>query len=97
MKAGRIFYDKALLPDGSIVEMVSWQLPSASPERLHVLKYRLFYGRDGQRIVGYDNERGKGDHKHIMDVQKRYKFTTVDKLVADFLADIERIKNAQSK
>ena len=97
MKAGRIFYDKALLPDGSIVEMVIWQLPSASPERLHRLKYRLFYGRDGQRMVGYDNERGKGDHKHIMDVQKRYKFTTVDKLVADFLADIERIKNAQSK
>ena len=97
MKAGRIFYDKALLPDGSIVEMVILQLPSASPERLHGLKYRLFYGRDGQRIVGYYNERGKGDHKHIMDVQKRYKFTTVDKLVADFLADIERIKNAQSK
>ena len=97
MKAGRIFYDKSLLPDGSIVEMVILQLPSASPERLHGLKYRLFYGRDGQRIVGYDNERGKGDHKHIMDVQKRYKFTTVDKLVADFLADIERIKNAQSK
>ncbi len=43
------------------------------------------------------NERGKGDHKHIMDVEKRYKFTTVDKLVADFIADIERIKNAQSK
>jgi hypothetical protein len=68
MKAVRIFYDTALLPDGSIVEMVIWQLPSASPERPHGLKYRLFYGRDGQRIVGYDNERGKGDHKHILDV-----------------------------
>jgi hypothetical protein len=97
MKAVRIFYDKALLPDGSIVEMVIWQLQSPSPERPHRLKYRLFYGRDGQRIVGYDNERGKGDHKHIMDVEKRYSFTTVDKLVADFLADIERMKNAQSK
>lgn len=69
MKAVRIFYDKALLPDGSIVEMVIWQLPSASPERPHGLKYSLFYGFDGQRIVGYDNERGKGDHKHIMDVE----------------------------
>jgi hypothetical protein len=97
MKAVRIFYDKALLPDGSIVEMVIWQLPSATLERPHGLKYRLFYGRDGQRIVGYDNELGKGDHKHIMNAEKRYKFTTVDKLVADFLADIERIKNAQSK
>jgi hypothetical protein len=73
--------------------MVIWQLPTSSPERPHGLKYRLYFGRDGQRIVGYDNERGKGDHKHILDVEKRYKFTTPQKLVADFLADIERIQN----
>ena len=94
MKAKRIFYDKAMLPDGSIVEMVIWQLPAPTDDRPHGLKYRLFYGRDGNRIVGYDNERGKGDHKHLLDVEKRYKFTSVEKLVADFLADIERIKNA---
>lgn len=64
---GQIFYDKAALPDGSIVEMVIWRLPSASAERRHGLKYRLYYGRDGRRIVGYGNERGKGDHKHIGD------------------------------
>jgi hypothetical protein len=97
MKATRIFYDKAVLPDGFIVEMVIWQLPTSSPERPHGLKYRLYFGRDGQRIVGYDNERGKGDHKHLMDVEKRYKFTTPEKLVADFLADIERIQNEQGK
>jgi hypothetical protein len=94
MKAKRIFYDKAMLPDGSIVEMVIWQLPAPTDDRPHGLKYRLFYGRDGKRIVGYDNERGKGDHKHLLDVEKRYKFTSVEKLVTDFLADIERIKNA---
>jgi len=97
MKATRIFYDKAVLPDGCIVEMVIWQLPTSSPERPHGLKYRLYFGRDGQRIVGYDNERGKGDHQHLMDVEKRYKFTTPEKLVADFLADIERIQNEQGK
>lgn len=97
MKATRIFYDKAVLPDGFIVEMVIWQLPTSSPERPHGLKYRLYFGRDGQRIVGYDNERGKGDHKHILEVEKRYKFTTPEKLVADFLADIERIQNEQGK
>ena len=47
--------------------------------------------------MSYDNERGKGDHKHLMDVEKRYKFTTPEKLVADFLADIERIQNEQGK
>lgn len=56
MKVARIFYDKAVLPDGFIVEMVIWQLPRPSVERLQGLKYRLFFGRDGQRIVGCDNE-----------------------------------------
>ena len=97
MKAQRIFYDKALLPDGSIVEMVIWQLPKSSSDRPHGLKYRLYYGRDNARVVGYDNERGKGDHKHIYNTEKRYQFTSVDKLIADFLADIEKVKNAQSK
>ncbi|WP_159077585.1 toxin-antitoxin system TumE family protein [Polynucleobacter rarus] len=45
------------------------------------------------RIVGYDNERGKSDHKHINEVEVPYKFVTVEKLVADFLADIDRIKH----
>jgi len=53
----------------------------------------LFYGRNGLRIVGYDNESGKDDHKHINEVEVPYKFVTVEKLVADFLADIERIKH----
>ena len=97
MKAQRIFYDKTMLPDGAIVEMVIWQLPSPSDDRPHGLKYQLFCGRDGKRIVGYDNERGKGDHKHLLDVEKRYKFVSVEKLIADFLADIERINNGQSK
>lgn len=96
MKAVRIFYDKTLLPDGFIVEMVIWQLPQ-SIERPHGLKYRLFFGRGGQRLVGYDNESGKGDHKHILDIEKRYKFTSIEKLVSDFLSDVERVRNEQNK
>ncbi len=93
MKAKRIFYDKAVLPDGAVVEMVIWQLPYITTERPHGLKYSLFYGRDGQRIVGYDNELGKGDHKHLRDVESRYQFVSVEKMVADFLNDVERTKD----
>ena len=97
MNARRIFYDKSLFPDGFIVEMVIWQLPESNIERPHGLKYRLFYGRDGVRVVGYDNERGKGDHTHIYEVEKRYVFTTVEKMVADFLADVGKVINEQTK
>jgi hypothetical protein len=93
MRAKRIFYDKAVLPDGAIVEMTIWQLPKPSSERPHGPKYSLFYGRDGVRIVGYDNERGKGDHKHIGELETPYKFESAEKLVADFLADVERATN----
>jgi hypothetical protein len=50
---------------GGIVEMVIRRLPGADSECLHGLKYRLVYVKDGRRLVGYDNERGKGDHKPI--------------------------------
>ena len=96
MKAQRIFYDKALLPAGAIVEMVIWQLPAPSPERPHGLKYSLFYGRDGRRIVGYDNERGKGDHKHIGTMESPYHFTSVEQLVTDFLADVQQANGGTS-
>jgi hypothetical protein len=91
MKAHRIFYDKVVLSDGAIVEMTIWRLPTTSTERPHGLKYSLFFGRDGVRFVGYDNERGKGDHKHLGETESRYKFESVEKLVADFLADVERM------
>ena len=93
MTAVRIFYDKALFPDGAVVEMTIWQLPRTTLERPHGLKYSLFYGYDGQRIVGYDDERGKGDHRHLRDSEFRYKFESVDKMIADFLYDVERMKN----
>ena len=96
MKATRIFYDKAVLPDDAIVEMTIWQLPKPSSERTHGLKYSLFYGRDGVRIVGSDNERGKGDHKHLGEMETRYRFVSVEKLVAEFLADVERTTNERN-
>lgn len=48
-------------------------------------------------MVGYDSERGKGDHKHIGKVETPYKFTTGEQLVADFLADVEGVNHAKSE
>ena len=46
--------------------------------------------------MGYDNERGKGDHKHVAEMETRYRFVSVEKLVADFLADVERATNERN-
>ena len=74
---------------GGIVEMVVWQVPQPVPPSDHALKYRLVFIRKGQRVVGYDNERGKGDHKHLTEQEVPYKFVDIETLIADFLRDVE--------
>ncbi|MCD8504223.1 MAG: DUF6516 family protein [Burkholderiaceae bacterium] len=53
--------------------------------------------QDGARLVGYDNERVKGDHKHIVNVEMPYGFTTVEQLMADFMAGVEGVNHAKGK
>ncbi|MDR3515548.1 MAG: DUF6516 family protein [Azospirillaceae bacterium] len=55
------------------------------------MKYSLFYGYPGKRLVGYDNERGNGDHRHTEGREQPYAFTTVEALIADFVADVKKI------
>lgn len=73
---------------GGISEMKLWLVPNPVRGSWHRFKYSLFYGRDGQRLIGYDNEPGKGDHRHYRDQEEPYTFTTPEQLIADFLADV---------
>lgn len=90
MRAEKLFHEKRVLADGAIIEMVIWRLPSPVLGSQHAYKYRLYFGRAGTRIVGFDNERGKGDHKHIDGMETAYVFNTVDQLIADFLSEVKR-------
>jgi len=71
------------------IEAVVWQLPQPVPPSEHPYKYRLVYVVGGDRVIGYDNERGKGDHKHIHGVELPYEFKGPEQLMVDFLADVE--------
>lgn len=90
MRARLIRRSKNVLSDGAILEMVIWQVPRPVAGGAHPYKYRLYYGRDGVRIVGYDNERGKGDHCHRNGRERPYRFTTVEALFEEFLAEIRK-------
>jgi hypothetical protein len=92
MKAVKLLDSKHAFDDGGIQELVIWELPKPVVGSQHHYKYRLYYGKNGQRIVGYDNERGKGDHKHIHGIQYPYTFTGLDTLVNDFLHDMKEAR-----
>jgi hypothetical protein len=84
-KAECLFYSREELRDGTVIELRLWQVPEPVPPSEHRFKYALFYGRPGERLVLFDNERGKGDHYHILEVENSYEFTTPERLLADFL------------
>jgi hypothetical protein len=92
MKAVLIYRKTDIRSDGIKLEMVIWQLPAPTPDRPHGLKYRLWAGRDGKTLVRYDNEAGKGDHKHVGRVEKPYAWRGMGALVEDFLNDVEALK-----
>ena len=77
---------------GGVIEIVVWAVPRPVPPSDHGFKYRLVFARGGERVVGYDNERGKGDHRHIGAAEKPYKFIDVPTLLADFMRDVEAAK-----
>ena len=93
MKAEVIVADKVVFDDGAIQEMVVWRVPTPIPPTSHGFKYRLFYGFPGQRLVGYDNERGKGDHRHIEGREESYVFLNWEALIDDFLADVAQMRS----
>lgn len=96
MTKSRLLRDsKSILPDGSIVQIKVWEVEAPVPPSEHRFKYRLYYGRGGERPVGYDNERGKGDHKHLRGVEVPYTFVDMQTLLADFVADVEALRGEE--
>jgi hypothetical protein len=81
------------LPNGDIIQVVVWQLSESLPGSSHFYKYRLHYqNADGSDYIRYDNERGKGDHRHIDGTEELYCFESVKKLVEDFYAAIRQAR-----
>ena len=93
MKAELITRFRDIADDGTGLEMVVWRVPDPVLPSGHRFKYRLVYVESGRRVVGFDNERGKGDHKHFGDREEPYTFVDVDRLIDDFIQEVERWKS----
>ena len=90
MKAIATLRQRVAIAEDAFAELVIWRVDKPVAPSRHDFKYRLAYVVRGECVVLYDNERGKGDHRHFGDSERSYSFSSPEKLMADFSADIER-------
>lgn len=90
MKAILLLQTRIVYTETAFAEMVLWQLPQPLAGSLHLFKYRLAFVVNGTCVLRYDNEAGKGDHRHFGDAETAYAYTTPEALIADFQNDIKR-------
>lgn len=90
MKALPLIRRRVVLATDAFVEVVVWQVQEPVAPSSHLFKYRLAYVVGGECVLRYDNERGKGNHRHAAGMEWEYAFSTVDQLMADFEADVMR-------
>ena len=91
MKATLIQRVRRTVGESAFVEIVVWALPKPIPGSSHTFKYRLALMVNGECVMRYDNERGKGDHRHIGNREEAIEFTTPEALFEAFETDVKRI------
>jgi Family of unknown function (DUF6516) len=89
MKAELLIDEHYVLDSRAFVEIVVWRLDRPVRGSTHRFKYRLALVADSTCVLRYDNEAGKGDHRHIGSAEKRYNFVDPETLLADFWSDVE--------
>jgi len=90
MKAVALVRRRVVVAADAFVEVVIWRVPKPVPPSTHLFKYRLAYVVEEQCVLRYDNEYGKGDHRHTETTEDPYTFSTPDQLMADFETDVAR-------
>ena len=90
MKAILVARTRIVYAENAFAELVLWKVPTPLAGSSHGFKYRLAYVVDGVCVIRYDNEVGKGDHRHYGGKESGYSFTTPEALLAAFERDIRR-------
>ena len=66
VEAELLLYRREVLAETAFIERVVWLLPQPLPGSSHRFKYRLALVVNGECVMRYDNEAGKGDHRHMV-------------------------------
>jgi hypothetical protein len=90
MKAELLMRERLILSRRAFVEIVIWKLPRPLLDSKYAFKYRLAYIANQRCVLRFDNEAGKGDHKHLDEIEEPYVFSNLEALQADFWAEISK-------
>lgn len=90
MKARPLIQRRVVLGSAAFADVRLWEVPQPVRGSGHVYKYSLALVVRGTCVLRYDNEAGKGDHRHIGSVEGPYRFVDIDRLIADFERDVRR-------
>ena len=91
MPAELLLDERHVLSESAFVELVVWRVPMPVRGSQHQFRYRLALVVYGECVLRYDNEVGKGDHRHVRDKEQHYRFKSAERLLADFWNDVEEI------
>lgn len=97
MKAATLVRRRVVVAADAFVELVIWHVPQPVPLSAHLFKYRLAYVVKERCVLRYDNEHGKGDHRHTETTEEPYAFSTPDQLMADFETDVAEWNNEHGR
>ena len=90
MRAEPLLDERHVLSETAFAELVVWRVPAPVRGSAHRLRYRLALVVEGTCVLRYDNEPGKGDHRHVGGKEEPYSFSTPEQLLADFWTDVKR-------
>jgi hypothetical protein len=91
MPAELLLDERHVLGETAFAELVVWRVPAPVRGSQHEFRYRLALVVDGDCVLRYDNEAGKGDHRHDGKKEYEYQFKTAERLLADFWVDVKEM------
>lgn len=93
MKARLLLDERRPLRADAFVALRVWAVPEPLRGSAHRFKYALALVVGGVCVLCYDNEAGKGDHKHLGERELPYTFTTAEQLLKDLWQEVDRWKS----
>jgi hypothetical protein len=88
-RARLLLRERVIVGENRFAEIVIWQVPRPRAGSPHRYKYRLAFVVDEICVVRFDNETGKGDHKHVGIDEQPYRFSSLGQLVTDFWSEVD--------